>query len=306
MRSLRLFPILALLGAIIPAGTVDAYNQPSINLGLTSFLDGGPPSGPGFYVAEYLQYYTADKMADMPFRDPKLKVGVSLNQILYQSDTEILPGARWGLNLAIPLVSIDCNVLPETDFGWGDLLVGPYLQWDPIMGDNGPIMLNRIEFQTFWPVGKYDDDKALNPGSNHFSFNPYWGATVFLGSKVTASWRIHYLWNDRNEDPFKLNPYGAVDYIQAGQAWHGVFAAAVEVVPKTLRVGINGYFFDQLTSTRADGRDIDDDERIFGIGPGFVLHLNKDMHLFFNAFKETSAEHRPEGERYNFRFVWHL
>ena len=66
MRYLRLIPIVALLGAIISAETVDAYNQPLLNFGLTSFLDGGPPSGPGFYFAEYLQYYTADKMADMP------------------------------------------------------------------------------------------------------------------------------------------------------------------------------------------------------------------------------------------------
>jgi len=299
MRQFRSAWILCLLSAFLLAGPAAAFNQPSVNLGFTSFLDGGPPAGPGLYLTEYLQYYTADRLADLPIPDPEVDVTVSLTQVLYQSNTEIFPGARWGLDVILPVVFIDSDPLPETDSGFGDLLVGPYLQWNPIMGSQGPLMLNRVELQTLWPTGKYDENKALNPGSNHFSFNPYWAATVFIGPKVTASWRLHYLWNDKNED-------GGTRYLKPGQAWHGNFAAAVEVVPKTLRIGVNGYFFDQLTHTKVDGRSIADDERVFAIGPGAIWHINKDMHLFFNAYKESFAENRPEGERYNLRFVWHL
>ncbi|WP_432823421.1 SphA family protein [Trichloromonas sp.] len=301
MRSFRSAWIVVLLGACLLASPAVAFNQPSVNLGFTSFLDGGPPAGPGLYLTEYLQYYTADKLAGLPISDPEVDVTVSLNQVIYQSDTEIIPGARWGLDVILPVVFIDSSPLPETDSGFGDLLVGPYLQWDPIMGAKGPLMLNRIELQTIWPTGKYDEDQALNPGSNHFSFNPYWAATVFIGPKVTASWRLHYLWNDKNED---AGP--GIRYIKAGQAWHGNFAAALEVVPKTLRIGINGYFFDQLTHTEVNGASIDDDERVFAVGPGAIWHINMDMHLFLNAYKESSAENRPEGERYTLRFVWHL
>jgi anthranilate 1,2-dioxygenase (deaminating, decarboxylating) large subunit len=301
MRHFRLFWIFPLLAVGLAASPAAAFNQPSVNLGFTSFLDGGPPAGPGFYLSEYLQYYTADKLEGLPFDDPSVDVTVSLTQAIYQSGTEIIPGARWGLNVMLPQVFIDSDPLPETDSGFGDLLVGPFLQWDPIMGSQGPLMLNRIELQTIWPTGKYDNEQALNPGGNHFSFNPYWAATVFVGPKVTASWRIHYLWNDKNEDPA-----GGADYLQPGQAWHGNFTAAVEVLPKTLRLGINGYFFDQFTHTRVDGRSIDDDERVFAIGPGAVWHINPDMHLFLNVYQESSAENRPEGERYNLRFVWHL
>ncbi len=301
MRHFSLCLLGCVLLGVLLAMPAAAYNQPSVNLGFTSFLDGGPPAGPGLYLTEYVQFYSADKLRDLPVPDPDVDVTVSLTQLIYQSPTEVLPGARWGLDVILPTVFIDSSPLPETDYGFGDLLVGPYLQWDPIMGKKGPLMLNRVELQTIFPTGKYDDTKPLNPGSNHFSFNPYWASTVFLGPRVTASWRLHYLWNDKNDDPV----IGA-RYVKPGQAWHANFAACYEVIPKRLRIGINGYYFDQITHTEVDGSSINDDEKVFAIGPGVVWHINREMHLFLNAFRESSVENRPEGDRVNFRFVWHL
>ena len=280
-----------------------AYLQPSVNLGFTSFLDGGPPAGPGHYVSEYLQFYTADRLQDGP--PGEIDAWILLNQYIYQSDQSLLAGGKWGLNVMLPIVDLDVTspVLTDNGSGFGDLLVGPFIQWDPIMGKNGPLMLNRIELQTIWPTGSYDASKSVNQSSNHFSFNAYWAATVFVGPKATLSWRLHYLWNDENDEftpnKFKLKP---------GQAVHANFAAAYEVLPKQLRLGINGYWFDQISQTKAEGikRFEDDDEKVFAIGPGLVWHISQDSHLFLNTYFESGAEYRPEGERYNLRFVHHF
>jgi anthranilate 1,2-dioxygenase (deaminating, decarboxylating) large subunit len=175
------------------------------------------------------------------------------------------------------------------------------------MGEKGPLMVNRIELQMIFPTGKYDSDKLLNQGSNHFSFNPYWAATVFLGPKATVSWRLHYLWNDKNDD-FSFGGLMPSDVdLEPGDAVHANFTAAYEVMPKQLRLGINGYWFDQISDTKVDGKkDKSLEEKVFAIGPGLVWHFSQDTHLFVNAYFETDAESRPEGERYNMRFVHHF
>ena len=161
--------------------------------------------------------------------------------------------------------------------------------------------MQRIELQMILPTGKYDEDKALNPGSNFYSFNPYWAATLFVTPKLTASWRIHYLWNGKNDDPYG----GAKDH-QAGSAVHGNFAFAYEVIPHQLRLGINGYYFKQVSDSETDGSKDSGREKVFAIGPGLVWHANKDNHLFFNTYFESNATNRTEGERYTLRFVPHF
>ncbi len=305
--------VLALVLMTVPA---QAYDLPSVNLGFTSFMDGGPPAGPGWYFTEYLQYWTSDDFTDdrgdglLPeFADEDLDAWISLSQFIYQSDTEVFAGGKWGLDVIIPYAALDASYsapgFPEDNgSGMGDLLVGPFLQWDPVMGESGPRFMHRVEFQLIFPTGEYEDDKELNQGSNFFSFNPYWAGTLFITPKWTASTRVHYLWNDKNDDPNRQ--YGNADDTQAGQAFHLNFTTAYQVHPR-LRVGINGYYLKQITDSEVDGHDIDDSrEEVLAVGPGLLWHINRDAHLFFNAYFETETENRPEGERYNLRVVYHF
>jgi len=304
---------------VLMAGAAAAYDQPlGLNLGASSFLDGAPPAGAGFYFQEYIMYYTADHFSNKDpcawfDKDAYVDAWVSLNQFIYQSDQNLLPGAKWGLNVIVPVVCLDAEdsagFLTDSGGGLGDIAVGPFLQWDPIMGKNGPIFAHRLEFTTIWPTGKYDDKKALNPGSNFFSFNPYWAFTWWALPRVELSARLHYLWNDENEDPFDPHVPGvtAPSSTQAGQACHANFAASLEVVPKVLRIGVNGYYLKQIEHSKVNGSKQGYGlEEVFAIGPGALLSFSKNTHLFANAYWETETDSRPEGGPWGGRFYLRL
>ncbi|MBF0376167.1 MAG: transporter [Desulfamplus sp.] len=311
--------------SLIPATSLYAYDLPSVNLGFTSFLDGGPPAGPGIYFSQYIQSYSSEELKNQngdnalpPVSKESLNAWIGLTQFLYQSDKELFAGGKWGLDVIVPVVMLDMDyrtnnpAFPQDDGGgMGDILVGPYLQWDPIMGKNGPIFMHRVEFQMIFPTGEYDGDKELNSGSGFFSFNPYWAGTLFITPKMTASTRLHYLWNGENDEPNRkyTDPITGLraDNTRAGQAFHANFAIDYEVIPKTMRLGINGYYLKQISDTQMSGNDVEDSrEQVMGIGPGMVYHFSQNDHLFFNAYFESSAENRTEGDRFNLRWVHHF
>lgn len=300
----------AALAALLLAAPALAYDQPAVNLGFTSFLDGIPPAGPGWYAAQYVQFYTADKLPDLPFPgDPELDAWISLSQVIYQSPKALPTGASWGLDVIVPAAFFDLEAdgtpLTAKD-GLGDLLIGPYLQWAPVMGEKGPVFVHRIELQTILPTGEYDETRNINPGANVVSLNPYWAATWFLTPQWTLSGRFHYLWNAKNTDPF-APPGSGIRNTQAGSAVHANFATEYEVMAKKLRLGINGYALRQLGSSQVNGECTDGQkEQVVALGPGALWSFNADNHLFVNVYFEMDAQSRPEGERYGIRFVHHF
>ena len=298
MKRIVLVALSLWLGAL----AAPAYDQPAVNLGFTSFLDGAPPAGPGWYFTEYLQYYHAQEFKDAPF-DPNLGVFVSLNQLIYQSNQKLVLGGKWGLDLILPVVAFQNSSPLSKQNGFGDLLVGPYLQWDPIMGANGPFLFNRLELQCLVPTGAYDRYAPLNAGANFFSFNPYWAATLLPAPRWEVSWRLHYLWNGINDEPWVA--YKA-NRTQAGQAIHLNFATSYELIAKRLRVGLNGYYLKQITASKVDGVSVPGKEQVLGIGPGALYSFSPNDHLFLNAYFETAAENRTEGQRFLLRWVHHF
>ncbi len=124
----------AVLTTALGAEMAMAQALPNVNLGFTSFLDGAPPAGPGFYFQQYLQYYTSDEFKDdngdeIPLLGD-LDVWISLSQLLYQSDQPVLLGGKWGLDVIVPVVLIDSEpgdipVVNDSGLGLGDVSSGP-------------------------------------------------------------------------------------------------------------------------------------------------------------------------------------
>ena len=294
---------------LIALYSAHAYDLPFLNLGFTGFLDGAPPAGPGFYFQDYFMYYHAEKFADangniLP-TSPKVHIVANLLQGLYVSNQKVFFGGKWGVDVIVPVAnfSLDPGMtgLSANEFGIGDILIGPFLQWDPIMGKNGPIFMHRFEFQMLLPTGRYNRNENLNQGSNVFSIDPYWAATVFLTPKWTISWRLHYLWNDENTD------VAGASTAQAGQAIHINFATEYEVIDRHLRLGINGYYLKQITDMKANGANIPNTrEEVLGIGPGVLYSFSQNDHIFFNFYQELGAVNRTEGQRFILRWTHHF
>ena len=68
-----------------------------VNLGFTSFLDGGYPAGPGVYFSQYLQYF--DSQGSLP----EVDAFVSLSQLLILWDKELPLESEPGLNVILPV-----------------------------------------------------------------------------------------------------------------------------------------------------------------------------------------------------------
>ena len=98
------FTLVAVCALSLTLSAAHAYDLPPVNLGFTSFLDGGPPAGPGLYFAQYLQWYASDKFTDNngdkigPF---DVDVWISLSQLIYQSNDKVLFGGKWGFDFIL-------------------------------------------------------------------------------------------------------------------------------------------------------------------------------------------------------------
>ncbi len=289
-----------------------SVNQPNGNLGNTSFYDGfaGPP---GFSYLTYLEFASASSFRDSDgnenkaFDDPKLNVVSFLNQISYYSPKTIGGGAHLGWSLIVPIVSLDGDFgdagpqLRDNGTGLGDITTGPQVQFDPIVNADGrPVYVQRFAIDAILPTGEYDRDRDFNQGSNTYSLNPYWAATWMPAPRWEASWRLYYLHNFRNDEPASSSPLSfrgeSVRNTQAGNAAWINFATSYEVLPN-ISVGLNGYYFKQLSDDRVNGHRLEDSrEQVLGIGPGMFWKIEDGKGFWLNAYHETDAENRAQND----------
>ena len=290
--------IILIFLVLIPGGVQgQQVALPPVNLGGTNFLDG--VAGPGLLLEETIEYYHANRFTgyrgEKSPGDNSSDSWLSLTHLAYLTKFKIL-GGHYGVEALLPVIKLDVDTafgLREDQGGLGDMIVSPLIiQWVDHKLFNMPFF-HRINFPIILPTGKYNRDSPVNIGSNLFSFNPYYAFTYFLMPEFETSWRFHYLWNSKNSDPQKL--FNA-DNVQPGQAFHLNYAFSYQIL-EGLRIGIAGYYLNQMTLDKIDGnKEANSKEKVFAIGPG-LMFSRKSLFFYLTASYETGAENRPEGKK---------
>jgi hypothetical protein len=297
LRAVFCAAVVAALLAFTDLSAAADIPLPPVNLGETSFQDG--IAFPGWLVEETFVYYDANTFTDSKGKDipgsNRLTAMSAVTHVAWISSFRLL-GGFYGAEVLLPLVDLDV----DTDFGpngrergMGDLIVGPlFIQWSDSKLFGMPYF-HRFNLDFVLPTGEYRQNYPVNVGSNIYTFNPYYAFTLIPTERLEVSARWHYLWCSENSDPFV--GLGA-DNTQPGQAFHANFAASYEML-KGLRLGLNGYYLQQLTDDQIDGDDqAASKERVLGIGPG-LKYTYERLSLYLNTYYETAAENRPEGLR---------
>jgi hypothetical protein len=307
-RTKLVITTLGLVTAALAPSAVSAV-EPPVNTGGTSFMDGfGDPRGSGLSYMQYARFSTAGSIKDGSgndvgaFVNPRLNVFASLNQFLYTFKTDDW-SVHPGVYAIIPLVALNSSFgaggasLQDNGFGMGDVLMGSYLQFNTIAtADHRPVFAHRADIAVQAPTGKYDPMKQINPGTNTWAINPSWAATLMPLPRFEVSTRFNYLYNFQNG-----NPGGGLMSTQAGQAIFDNFAVAYEILPfdpsrtaaHSLRAGLNGYFFKQITESAVNGaKQSGSQEQVLGVGPGAMwIPTNSDA-FYLNVYFETAVENR--------------
>jgi hypothetical protein len=319
------------VGSMLWPGVSHAANQEptGINLGFTSFFDGFGRNEEGFTYLAYAQLGMArsiignDGNPDRRFTDPKINAFVLINQLVYVLPEKLFNDmAHVGIDFIVPVVGFDTKfkpliILHDNGVGLGDVTFGPLLQFRPIIVGGRPVFSQRFELDVIAPTGKYDPDKDINQGSGFTSLNPYWAATVLPLPHLEVSWRLHYLYNFRNDRPalgylYRLQIPPAVKSAQAGQAGWVNFAASYEVL-HGLHVGVNGYYFLQFNLDLFQMRDGSSNPGTFfndsgkasvlGIGPGAFWEVGDHDKLYANVYFQTLVRNRAESKVVNLHWI---
>lgn len=280
------------------------YNLPSVNLGSTNFLDGGPLRPlPGWYWGESGKYYYSNRLIDNNgnvlgnVKSPSINTFTVNTGLTFQSDRTSIISAKWGFTAVVPLalvIDISENALgiESAGAGFGDVAGGAFLQWETRMRRNGdPLFVHRIECDVSFPTGKTNSSK-VTAGNGLYFINPYWAATLYFSKQWAISWRLHYLWSSKNK--FKLQP---------GTAVHANFDMEYEVA-KHLWVGLAGYWLQQLTDDHFRKVKIPGTrERVVGLGPGALYRFSEKFYVAGMLYLETSVRNRPQGMSFMLRSV---
>lgn len=171
----------------------------------------------------------------------------------------------------------------DYNLGVGDPVVGATLGW------NSGKWYSSVTAIVNVPIGDWTEGSAANIGFNRWGLDVT-GAVTWLdpGTGWEFSGAAGFTLNGENED---------TDY-QSGNEFHFEFAG-MKAISKTASVGLNGYYYRQVTGDSGDGAVLGSNKgEVWGLGPALnaafeVSGLPVSMSL--RMFHEFDAERRIPG-----------
>jgi len=281
--------------------------------GSEQFFTGAVPP-PGFYVKDYVYFYTANELKDNSGNTMKVeRDGVELKdldvwantlRLIYVSPIKFLDGFL-GTHLFIPLVNVDESVTVGTPGG-------------PLkISDEKTAIANLIYNPVFWsyhspnglfhavtgvdiyiPVGPYDGQDLVNIRKNFWTFEIPLGVTWFLpfNPNIEVGAKFMYDFNTKDNEYYVA---GVKTDRLPGQEFHfdyGInYAFTKKDSPVQVRAGVGGYAYFQTTDDEVDGNKVKDNKgRVFSAGPGLLATYKKWVFDLHGSW-EFEARNRPEG-----------
>lgn len=302
-----LFALFGFLGGAAWGGGGQSYP-----LGAEAFMVGMAPP-PGFTFVNYLNYYSAGTMNAPDGHENPLFDDVSsvaeVMRVIWISKTQLL-GADYGQHFFLPIVSADLNwkvpLGPQKRSSYSDTNV-PYFIYAPFflawhaMGGKLHVVADPMDI--YIPLYNEDKGNLASIGRNFWTFEPVLAVTWLPTQNLEFSAKLMYDFNTQQGD-YAL-PTGHLADRTPGQEFHFDYNVSY-ALNSAFRIGINGYFYQQVTDDDYDVEHFDDAtqallrafegqrSRVWAIGPGAWYQWGKLFTTFRVQF-ETAAENKTEG-----------
>lgn len=261
--------------------------------GAEDFMSGAVPP-PGTYLINYLNYYSADKLANNDGNAAlpgfKLQAVADVVRLVHVTDKQLF-GGFWAMHLLIPVMNMDLTVpIPgasKNKSGIGDIIASPFvLSWH----SKNWHAAAALEF--FIPTGSYDKNDMLNLGRNYWTFEPVIAGTYITDNGYEVSGKFMYDFNTKNN---------AKNYL-SGQEFHFDYAFGKKMEKYT--IGGAGYLYQQVTDDELNGVTVQNNKgSVVAIGPA-IKYDYKNMSFSLKYLFESAANNRPEGENLWFKFSY--
>jgi hypothetical protein len=279
---------------------------------ISSFMDGVPAKET--FIARYnLLYYNGSVGANVPLPiGGQSTLGADATiwahglTLLWRPPVDL--GDRWSyaLSATVPFmwadVSANVTVGPTTVprsssvNGLGDIVLMPIM-----LNYNINSNLN-VNFRTgiYAPTGDYEVGRLANTGKNFWTFEPTLGLMYFgVNNGREASIFVGSDFNTENPDT----------HYQSGTQFHvdGTLAQHFPLLGGLAGVGVNGFWYDQITGDSGSGATFGAFEaRTTGVGPvvSYVFKIGKvDMMAELKWLHELDTTKRLEGDIVWFKLV---